>query len=79
VTPNADRSATPPSLTLSVVFGVVGAVLLVAAIVFSATAVFVAAFVAGTSSLISALYWRSQLIADWRAAHGQTRPPGGII
>jgi lipid-A-disaccharide synthase-like uncharacterized protein len=73
-----DRAPTPPALTLSVVFGVVGGVALLVAAITGSIPIFVVAFASGTSSLIAALYWRSQLISDWREAHGQSGPPAGI-
>jgi hypothetical protein len=78
VTTETERPATPPALTLSVVLGVIGAAVLVLAIVTGLDALFVAAAGAGAASLIAALYWRSQLITDWRDAQGRIRPPGGI-
>jgi hypothetical protein len=78
VTSETEQAATPPALTLSIILGVIGAVVLLVAIITGWTALFVAAAGAGAASLIAALYWRSQLITDWRDAQGRVRPPGGI-
>jgi hypothetical protein len=78
VTTETEHPATPPALTLSIVLGVIGAAVLLLAIVTGLDALFVAAAGAGAASLIAALYWRSQLITDWREAQGRVRPPGGI-
>ncbi|MDQ3897452.1 MAG: hypothetical protein M3326_09480 [Actinomycetota bacterium] len=66
-----DWRAWPPPLRASVVFGIVGFVLLVVGFATGATAVLVAATTAGSLSLISALVWRSQLIEAWRKEHGR--------
>lgn len=64
----------PPALRASVLFGVVGAVLLAIGFVTANTPVLVASGAAGSLSLASALVWRSQLIEAWRAEH---KPPRG--
>jgi len=63
--------AWPGALRLSVAFGVIGLVLLVAGFVSGATPVLVAATTAGSLSLVSALVWRSQLIEAWRDGKGR--------
>lgn len=59
----------PPALVTSVVFGVIGAVLLLVGFASRSTPVLVLSGAAGTLSLISALVWRSQLIETWRRDH----------
>lgn len=61
----------PAPLRVSVAFGLVGFVLLVAGFVSGATPILVAATTAGSLSLISALVWRAQLIEAWRKEHGR--------
>ena len=56
----------PASFVTSVVFGALGVVLILAAIVVSSDLLFVLGVGAGTVSLIAALAWRSELIAAWR-------------
>ncbi len=56
----------PPALTASIVFGVIGAPLLLIGFVTRSIPVLVGSGVAGTLSLICALVWRSQLIDAWR-------------
>ena len=64
----ADRPpARPAALTASVVFGVVGALVLAIGFVTSNTPVLVLSGAAGSLSLMCALVWRSQLIDAWRA------------
>jgi len=55
---------------VSVAFGLVGAVLLLAGLVSRATPVLVGATSAGSLSLVAALVWRSQLIDAWRKQKG---------
>ncbi len=57
----------PPALVTSVVFGVIGAVLLVVGFVADSEPLVLGAVGAGTISLISVLVWREQLIAAWRS------------
>lgn len=61
----------PTALRMSVAFGIVGFVLLVVGFATGATAILVAATIAGSLSLISALVWRAQLIEAWRKEHGR--------
>lgn len=63
----------PTALTTSAAFGAVGVVLLLAGWLTGSTAVALVGVVAGTLSLIAALWWRSQLIAAWRARHHPPR------
>jgi hypothetical protein len=70
-----DTSPRHPGYVASIACGVVGAVLLIAGAVFRSNGVAVAGFVAGAVSLVSALIWRADLVASWRAAH--RRPPTG--
>lgn len=58
----------PPAFLLSCAFGAVGIVLLLLGAITGATALFVGAVAAGSLSLGSALYWRSELISEWRRA-----------
>ena len=59
----------PPALTLSIVFGAIGVLLIVVGFAIRSTPVDVVGTVAGAISLLSALYWRSQLVADWHSKH----------
>lgn len=56
----------PPAFTVSLAFGILGVVLLLAGWATSGDALFLSGIVAGCLSLAAALYWRSQLVADWR-------------
>jgi hypothetical protein len=62
-------SERPPALTLSIVFGAAGVLLILVGFAIRSTPVDVAGTVAGAISLLSALYWRSQLVADWHDKH----------
>lgn len=76
--PPPARPARPPALRASIVFGVVGAVLLAVGFVTTNTPVLVLSGAAGSLSLASALVWRSQLVQAWRAEHrpGRRQPNG---
>lgn len=63
------RAARPPALVSSCVFGVIGAVLLLAGVATRSDPVLIGSGAAGVLSLISALVWRSQLIDAWRREH----------
>jgi hypothetical protein len=63
----------PPAFVLSCAFGAVGIVLLLVGALTGATALFVAAVAAGSLSLGSALYWRSELISQWRRTEPDRR------
>lgn len=65
--PSAPRR--PPALTASVVFGVIGVVVLLVGLATSSTPVLVVSGLMGALSLASALVWRSQLIDAWRRDH----------
>lgn len=56
----------PPAFVLSCAFGALGIIVLFVGAVVGAKAFFVVAVAAGTLSLASALYWRSELISEWR-------------
>ena len=57
----------PPSpLVASVVFGVVGLVLLLVGVAISSNGVVVAGVGAASVSLVAALVWREQLIKTWQ-------------
>ena len=58
-------SSRPPALVTSVVFGAIGAVLLLVGLATSSIPLVVASSLAGTLSLIAVLVWRSQLIESW--------------
>lgn len=73
--PPAERPGPPVPLVLSIAFGVVGAVLLVAGLIGGSTGLAVGGFAAGSLSLGAALYWRSLLISSW-AAQKRGRPRG---
>jgi hypothetical protein len=59
-------SSRPPALITSLVFGAIGAVLLLAGLATSSVPLVVGSSLAGTLSLIAVLVWRSQLIESWR-------------
>jgi len=59
----------PPALLASIVFGALGALLLLIGFFTESTPVLVASGAAGSLSLASALVWRSQLIDAWRREH----------
>ena len=63
---NAARRS-PPALVTSVLFGVIGALLLVVGMVVDSEPLVLSAVGAGTVSLIAVLVWREQLIASWRS------------
>lgn len=67
-----DGRRSPPALVTSVVFGAVGAVLLVAGLLAGSEPMVLSAVAAGTVSLVAVLVWREQLIAAWR----RDRRPG---
>ena len=60
------RRRSPPALVTSVVFGVIGTVLLVVGLVGGSEPLVLSAVGAGTISLVAVLVWREQLIAAWR-------------
>lgn len=72
---SASRSATrsPPALVTSVVFGIVGAVLLLVGLFGGSEPLVLTAVGCGTLSLVAVLVWREQLIAAWRRK-GPTAP-----
>ena len=61
-----ERKATPGALVLSIVAGAVGLVLLVTGNLIGENAVTIAGVAGGCVSLGAALYWRSELIDEWR-------------
>lgn len=69
----SDRGRTPPALALSAALGALGVVLFFAGAAVRSNAFFIAGVTAGALSLGAALYWRSELIREWR--QGQRRPP----
>jgi hypothetical protein len=69
--PPARRS--PPALVTSVVFGAMGAVLLVVGLLTNSEPLVLSAVAAGTVSLIAVLVWREQLIAAWRQSRRRPR------
>lgn len=74
-TGSAGGASPPLPLVLSCLAGVVGTVLLVAGAVAGRTGLSIAGVVAGSLSLVAALYWRSLLISSY-AARKQGRRPG---
>ena len=58
--------ARPPALVTSVLFGIIGALLLVVGVLADNEPLVLSAVGAGTISLISVLVWREQLITAWR-------------
>lgn len=71
--PPAGRPRPPVPLVVSIAFGVLGSVLLVAGLIGGSTGLAVGGFAAGSLSLGAALYWRSLLISSW-AAQQRGRP-----
>lgn len=63
----------PPALVTSVVFGAIGAFLLLVGLVGGSEPLVLGAVAAGTLSLISVLVWREQLIVAWRGDRAQRR------
>lgn len=59
----------PPAFRVSLAFGVVGLLLLLSGWASGIDGLFLSGIVAGCLSLAAALYWRSQLVADWRRRH----------
>ena len=57
--------ARPPALVLSIVLGVIGVGALVVALSTGAHGLYTAVVFAGALSLLSALYWRHQLVMGW--------------
>lgn len=64
-------AATPRALTLSVVTGAIGVVLVLVGAVTGTNSLSLAGVALGAVSLSAALYWRGELIAAWR--EGKTR------
>jgi len=62
-------SPRPPALTVSIVCGALGVLLILVGFAVRSTPVDVAGTIAGAISLLSALYLRSQLVADWHEKH----------
>jgi len=71
--PASGGRRSPPALVTSVVFGVIGTVLLLAGLFSGTEALVLSAVGAGTLSLVAVLVWREQLIAAWRAGRRQGR------
>ena len=67
----ADGHGKPPALRASIVFGIIGGIVLLVGLATRATPVLVVATTAGSLSLVCALIWRAQLIEAWRAEHGR--------
>lgn len=59
-------SQRPAALVASVALGLAGVALFVLGALLGSDAVFVAGATAGALSLGAALYWRSELITEWR-------------
>jgi preprotein translocase subunit Sec63 len=57
--------ARPPALVLSIALGIVGVAALVVAVSTGAHGLYTTVVVAGALSLLSALYWRHQLVIGW--------------
>ena len=62
----------PPAFVASVIFGAAALVLILLGVVTGSHLIYGASIVSAALSLFSALVWRSQLVAAWRAEH---RPP----
>ena len=71
--PSRDAEPRPPAMVVSAACGAVGVVLFLLGAVVGTNVLFFAGLAAGIASLAVALYWRSELIAAWRAQ--QARPP----
>ncbi len=63
----SEARRSPPALITSVVFGVIGTVLLLIGLVVDNEPLVLSAVAAGTISLIAVLVWREQLITAWRS------------
>jgi hypothetical protein len=60
---------------VSFAFGALGTVLLLVGLVAANNPLLLSGAAAGVLSLLAALYWRSQLVAAWRARkRGQAQP-----
>lgn len=70
----SQRQPTPPALALSAALGGIGVLLFFAGAVARSNALFIAGVSAGALSLVAALYWRSELIREWR--QGRRGHPG---
>lgn len=70
----SDGGVTPPALTVSCTFGILGIVLFLIGAALDSETMFVLGAAAGALSLGSALYWRAELIESW---HGRRRSPPG--
>jgi hypothetical protein len=67
--------ARPPAFVASVVAGAVALVFLVFGAITGNHIVFGVSIFAAVVSLLAALTWRSQLVAQWRTEHQPPRPP----
>jgi hypothetical protein len=57
----------PPALVLSIALGIIGVAILVVAASTGEHGLYTAVVLLGASSLLSALYWRHQLVVGWGA------------
>jgi hypothetical protein len=57
----------PPALVLSIALGIIGVAVLVVASSTGEHGLYTAVVLLGASSLLSALYWRHQLVVGWAA------------
>ena len=69
----SEPQRTPPALALSAALGGLGVLLFFAGAAVRSNAFFIAGVTAGALSLGAALYWRSELIREWRQGR---RHPG---
>ena len=66
MSPSRAGRSSPPALVTSVVFGIIGAVLLLAGLFGGSEPLVLTAVGCGTLSLVAVLVWREQLIVAWR-------------
>lgn len=71
--PGPPAGARPPAFVASCVFGAIGIALMAVGWASGLDGLFLAGLTSGGLSLACALWWRSQLVASWRARNG----PGG--
>jgi hypothetical protein len=62
----SESGRTPPALALSAALGGLGVLLFFVGAALRSNALFIAGVTAGALSLAAALYWRSELIREWR-------------
>ena len=64
----------PPAFVVSLLAGVVAAVLIVLGVLTGSHLIYALSIFAAVASLFAALTWRSQLVAAWRRDHSPPPP-----